>query len=125
MSEEASYCIATTAFNLSYLPTFNRLANTNVITTLVSIVERGPVLCSQLAIATLTNMSLQEPFFEQLSKEAIAPLTIVLGTPTIAMPIKMDCLHFIYNLVTKHQPARPFAVEAQVIPALWKLVKTC
>ena len=124
MTEEASYCIATTTFNISYLPTLDRLANTNVITTLVSVVERGPVLCSQLAIATLSNMSLQEPFFEQLSKEAITPLSIVLGTPTIAFPIKMDCLHFIYNLVTKYQPARPFAIEAEVIPALWKLVKT-
>ncbi len=124
MTEEASYCIATTAFNISYLPTLDRLASTNVITTLVSVVERGPVLCSQLAIATLCNMSLQEPFFEQLSKEAIAPLSIVLGTPTIAFPIKLDCLHFIYNLVTKHQAARPFAIEAEVIPALWKLVKT-
>ena len=124
ITEEASYCVAITTFNMSFLANVTRLASTSTITNLVAVVQRGPVLCTQLCIGALVNMSQHAPFHDQLSTECMSAITTVMSTPTIAFPIKLDCLQFIYNVTTQHQPARPIAIEADVIPALWRMVKT-
>ena len=122
-TDESTYCVCVTFFNVSFLPQSVSLADSSAVVVLVEVLSRGPILCTQMAVAALCNMSLHEVFYEQLTKTAIEPMMKVMSAPQIAMPIKLDALHFLYNIVTVYQPARAIAIDSNCVPALWKILK--
>ena len=122
-SEDASYCICTTIFNISLYEECISMADTAAIDVLVETLPKNLIQCTQIAIAALCNCSGYESFHGQLSSTAIKGVMIVMGSPSIAIPIKLDALYFLYNLVTAHSPSRASAIEADCVPALWKLLK--
>lgn len=123
-TNEATYCSAVTLFNLSSNPLCTTMADSVAIPLLISIIKKGPALCIQLAVATITNMSLKEAFFEQLTAVAVAPMIELISIPQIGIPIKLDVLKFIYNISTQYPPSRIPCVQAEAVPALWKLLKS-
>lgn len=83
----------------------------------------GPILCIQLSVASLCNFSLSEVFHDQLTTVALGPLVKAISAPHLDASIKIDCIYFIYNLVTQFAPSHKIAIEEGVVMALQKIVK--
>eukprot|EP00607_Mallomonas_marina_P007273 CAMPEP_0182418430 /NCGR_PEP_ID=MMETSP1167-20130531/2868_1 /TAXON_ID=2988 /ORGANISM="Mallomonas Sp, Strain CCMP3275" /LENGTH=782 /DNA_ID=CAMNT_0024592639 /DNA_START=430 /DNA_END=2778 /DNA_ORIENTATION=- len=124
-SDDTSYCVTVSLYNLSKLQNCDALAaSTTLIPLLVDSLTRGPILCIQLAAATLCNFSLRDPFHDQLTNIALSGMIKVIASPTIDISVKLDAVHFLYNLVTAYPPSRIPAVEAGAVASLVKLVKS-
>jgi hypothetical protein len=122
-SDEARYCAAATLFNISFLDNTLAVANSVAVPMLVTILNSGPILCIQLAVATLCNFSLHEVFLDQLSAVALGPLIKAISAPHLDTAVKTDCVYFIYNIVTMFEPAHKIAIDEGVIVALQKIIK--
>lgn len=122
-SEDATYCICTTILNLSYLEECITLSDTEAVTVLVETLPKGYGNSTQIAVAALCNLSTKGAFYGQLTSIGMKDMMVIMASPQLAMPIKLDSLHFLYNLVTSHPQARAAAIEADCVPALWKLIK--
>jgi hypothetical protein len=122
-SDEAKYCATVTLFNISFLESCITLANTAAVPTLVSMINSAPILCTQLGVAALCNLSLHEVFMDQLTTVALGPIISAISAPQLDASVKVDCIYFIYNVVTQFHPAHKVAIEAGVIIALQKIIK--
>eukprot|EP00602_Paraphysomonas_sp_CaronLab_P009882 CAMPEP_0185036078 /NCGR_PEP_ID=MMETSP1103-20130426/28517_1 /TAXON_ID=36769 /ORGANISM="Paraphysomonas bandaiensis, Strain Caron Lab Isolate" /LENGTH=1549 /DNA_ID=CAMNT_0027573461 /DNA_START=157 /DNA_END=4806 /DNA_ORIENTATION=- len=122
-SDEARYCAAVTVFNVSFLDNCMALANSVAVPMLVSILQSGPILCTQLAVAALCNFSLHEVFMDQLSSLALAPLIKAISAAHLDSTVKIDIVYFIYNVTTAFEPSHKVAIEGGVIVAMAKIVK--
>lgn len=123
-SDEATYCSAVIMMNLSLLEDSKNLADSKAIPLLVDIIERGPITCIQMAVATLCNFSKLSVFYDQLTALSIPSIVGVLSAPTMHEKIKTDALQFLYNLTVKHSESwKPF-VQAEGTAALWKVLKS-
>jgi len=122
-SDEARYCACATLFNISFLENTVVLANTVAVPMLVAVLASGPIKCTQLAVAALTNFSMHEVFHDQLTTLALGSMIKAISQPSLDANIKQDCVYFIYNLVTKFGPAHMKAVEEGCIAAMGKMVK--
>jgi hypothetical protein len=89
----------------------------------LSVCVSGPILCIQLSVASLCNFSLSEVFHDQLTSIALGPLLSAISAPHLDAAIKIDCLYFLYNLVTHFPPSHKTAIEENAIAALQKIVK--
>ena len=123
-TEEATFCSCVTLFNISKLENCKSMANSTAIPLLVQVLEKGPIANIQPAVAALTNLSMHECFFEQLTELAIAPMIQILSQPQIGINIKLDILLFIYNIVLQYAPARIPVIRFDGIVALYKFMKT-
>lgn len=74
-------------------------------------------------MASLCNFSLYEVFHDQLTTVALGPLIKAISAPHLDAAIKIDCVYFIYNLVTQFAPSHKTAIEEGVVIALQKIVK--
>ena len=122
-SDEGLYCINTVIFKISFFEECISMADSPAVTVLVDTLGKNLINCTQLAIGSLCNFSLHEAFYAQLTAAAMKGVVEILSSPQIAMPIKLDCLHFVYNLVTVYPQSRAAAIEANCVPALAKLLK--
>lgn len=131
-SDESLYCINTVIFKISSLEECIALSvgdpmkyggDSQTVTVLVDTLEKNLINCTQLAVASLCNFSLHEAFYPQITKLAMKNMVSIMASPQVAMSIKLDALHFLYNLVTVYPRSRAAAIEADCIPALAKILK--
>jgi hypothetical protein len=99
-------------------------AKTCMVSTLVSIISRGPVLCTQLCLSALCNLSVHAVFGQQLIQYALKPTVNTMMTTIVAPSIKLDCLNLLHNVVTTNKDARAALIDAEAVPALVTLLKT-
>ena len=123
-TEEATLCSCLTLYNISKLENCKSMANSSAIPLLIQVLEKGPIANIQPAVAAITNLSMYECFFEQLTELAIAPMIQLLLQPQIGLNIKLDILSFIYNIVLQYLPARIPVIRYDGIVALYKFMKT-
>ena len=137
-SAEATYCAAVTLLNMSVLDDAKNLADSKAVPLCVYIIEKGPVECLQMAVATLCNFSMLPAFFDQMTANtvpvqrnnstamtgAIPAMIGVLGTTVMDPKIRLEALQFIYNMVTKHPESWENCVSSGAMEALGKILKT-
>lgn len=123
-SDEATFCATVTVYNLSFLTNCSSLADSAAIPMLVSAVKKGPILCTQLAVASLCNLSKTPQFHEQLREVALVEMVNAIASPQLHVLVKTDALHFMFNILTQNTLSRNKAVNAECTVALWKLMKT-
>jgi hypothetical protein len=81
--DEATYSTCATIYNMSQLEDCLMLANTLVVPCLASAIASGPILCIQLAVASLCNFSRHTAFHEQITA-LVAPSVIkLLSSPQV------------------------------------------
>lgn len=133
-SDEAIYCLCVTMFNCSFLSAATSLSLTHkptslsepvsILKILVSILTRGPVLCIQLSMAALSNLSLKSIFHEELTQVAMSVIIKeILLQASMDIAIKLDALKLIYNVVVAYPFSRAIVIEADCVVALSKLLK--
>ena len=136
-SAEATYCAAVTLLNMSVLDDAKNLADSKAVPLCVYIIEKGPVECLQMAVATLCNFSMLPAFFDQITANtvpvqrnntttmtgAIPAMIGVMGTTVMDPKIRLEALQFIYNMTTKHAECWENCVNSGAIEALGKLLK--
>ena len=145
-SDEATYCVAVLLFNCKsfdflfsvsmlilvlvfFFPVSQHrscvtMADMQAVPLLTSIVTRGPIVCTQLAMSTLCNLSMYEPFYHQLTNSALPTVVSVMGSLQYENNVRMDARRFVYNLVTKNAASRVPAVLADASSALMSLAKS-
>ena len=123
-NDEACYCMAATMYNLAKLPDCVKIDTKVAVPYMVTVFSGRPVTCTQLVVSAFCNFSLLEHFHEELTVTAIKPMVQLLSVPTLSGSVKLEVLKFVYNLVTLHPPCRVPFVEAELIMALWKLLKS-
>jgi len=123
-SDEATYCVSALLFNLSQHRNCVTMADMQAVPLLTSIVTRGPVVCTQLAMSALCNISMLEPFFHQLTNAALPTVVGVLGSLQYENSVRMDARRFVYNLVTRYPACRVPAVMADASSALMSVAKS-
>ena len=126
-AEETTYCAVVVLYNLSRYPECRVLGGSKAIPLLVEILgneEKPPsILSIKLCVACLCNFSNMAVFHDQLSHYALKALVDIIGSPQIHTTIKLDAVQAIYNLATAFSASRSGMVFADVVAALWKLVK--
>jgi len=123
LSDEATFCVCVVFYNLAMHNDSRTMADTVAIPLMVQVLSKGPVLCIQLSVSALCNMSLLDIFHEQLTAVAIAPMVQLISVPTLSNTVKLEVLQFLYNLIILYPPCRAVAIRAEVIAALWKILK--
>jgi hypothetical protein len=123
-SDETTFCACITLFNLSFIENCVTLVGSVAAPILVDVLTKGPLLCTQLSVAALVNLSLLDPFHEQLTEVALAPMIQLMNLPQLSVAIKIDILSFLYNLNVLYEPARSHCIRKECISALWKLLKS-
>ncbi len=92
---------------------------------LTEAITLGPILVTQLAIGALTNFSKYEIFADQLTNVALVSVISSISSAQLDSTVKLDCLYFIYNLVTSFAPSQiKAAEEGGVVLALVKVLNT-
>lgn len=126
-ADETTYCSVVVLYNLSRYPECRVLAGSKAIPLMVEILgseERPPsVLCIKLCIACLCNFSNMAVFHDQLTNHALKAVVDIIGSPQIHLTIKLDAVQAVYNLVTAHSASRSVFVQADLVAALWKVIK--
>ena len=123
-SDQAAYCTAAVIFNTSHLPESQVfLSDAAYLPTVMRLMERGPILCSQLVAAALVNYSLRPPFYEQLSVTSVGAALMFMDSPAVDESIKTDILKMIFNLVCNVDSAKFRVVENDGIAILFRYVK--
>jgi hypothetical protein len=100
------------------------MADMQAVPLLTSIIPRGPLVCSQLAMSALCNLSMLEAFYHQLTVTALPTIISTLGSLQIEMSIRMDARRTVYNLVTRYPACRVQAVISDCSSALMALAKS-
>jgi hypothetical protein len=100
------------------------MADMQAVPLLTSIISRGPLVCSQLAMSALCNLSMLEAFYHQLTVAALPTVISTLGSPQTEMSIRMDARRCVYNLITKYPTCRVQAVISDCSSALMSLAKS-
>jgi hypothetical protein len=122
-SDQAAYCAAAVVFNTSALPEGGAFfADLTFLPTVMELLQRGPVLCSQLVAAALVNYSLRPPFYEQLSNVAVGAALRFMDSPSVDETIKIDILKFVYNLAVNVETSRFRIVDNDGIAILGRYV---
>ncbi|MBX9725512.1 MAG: hypothetical protein K2X81_29205 [Candidatus Obscuribacterales bacterium] len=93
-SDESTFCAAVIMYNISFQSNCGTLADSAAIPMLVATISKGPILCAQLSIAALCNLSKSPQFHEQLSEVALASMVKVIASPQLHANIKTVSLYF-------------------------------
>lgn len=126
-SDETTYCSVVVLYNLSRYPECRVLAGSKAIPLIVDILtnqERAAsVICIKLCIACLCNFSNMAVFHDQVSSHALKAIVDIIGSPQVHLTIKLDAVQTVYNLITAYAASRSGFVQADLVAALWKVIK--
>ena len=124
-NEDSTYCACATLFNISAIPECRVLAESKVLDLVVEVLANEcPALCIKLCAASLCNFSMMGAFHEKMNtRDVIAAIVTLMGSPQMHMSIKKDALQAVYNMVTMYTPSRATFVNCDGVTALWKLLK--
>ena len=123
LSDEATYCACVVFYNLALHSDSKAMADTVAIPLMVQVLAKGTVICIQLAVSAICNLSLLDVFHEQLTAVAVAPMVQLISVPTLSNTVKLEVVQFLYNLIILYPPCRSVAISAEVVAALWKILK--
>lgn len=93
-SDEATYCAAVMCYNASSIPTSYVLADTAAVPLLISILKKSPLLCTQLAIASLCNFSQHAQFHDQMREGAIRDVVNAIASPHLHISVKLVSMKY-------------------------------
>jgi hypothetical protein len=123
-SDQATYCSMVVLYNISFLSDCTSLIDCReMIPTIVEVLTRGPVLCTQLATACLTNFSIFPVFHEVLNMQAMGAVINLMASPQMDFAIKVDALRFVYTMVTSYEPSKAEAARQNCTDTIWKMIK--
>ena len=87
--DEAVYCSVVIVYNLSFSTNCMQLAESDVVQMLVTAIKAGPISITQIAAATIVNLSRYPAFYDQLCDFAVLEMVRLMQSTQTLLHIKL------------------------------------